>query len=60
MADRGRCEGPRLKKMLKFVQISFENVTFLDKCQHEFGDCDAAIQMRSGNAAPRRPLSSFH
>lgn len=60
VADRGRCEGPRLEKMLKFAQIILENVTFLDKCQHEFGDFDSAIEMNSGNTAPRRPLPSFH
>lgn len=30
--------------MLKFAQISLKNVTFLDKCQHEFGDF--AIEMK--------------
>lgn len=52
MADRGRCEGPRLKKMLKSAQISLENVTFLDKCQHESGDFDSAIEMNSGKQPP--------
>lgn len=38
--------------MLKFAQISPENVTFLDKCQHEFGDFDSAIEMNSGKQPP--------
>lgn len=36
--------------MLKFAQISLKNVTFLDKCQHEFGDF--AIEMKYSPQAP--------
>lgn len=60
VADRGHREGPRLQEMLKFAQMSLENVTFLDKCQHEFGDFDSAVETNLGNAAPGHPLSPFH